>query len=64
MMSLDDIRPDDPDPFRRPDPLPLGKEDLQRFPSFDLYHLIRQLMRRVERLENEMRKVKEKLQLH
>ena len=61
---MGDIRPDDPDPFRRRDPLPLGKEDLQRFPSVDFYNLIRQLMLRVERLENEMRKVKEKLQLH
>ena len=60
---MDDIRPDDPDPFRRRDPLPLGKEELQRFPSFDVYNLLRQLMQRVERLENEMRQVKEKLQL-
>jgi hypothetical protein len=60
---MDDLRPDDPDPFRRRDPLPLGKEDLQRVPSLDFYNLLRQLMLRVEQLEAEMRKVKEKLQL-
>ncbi len=60
---MDDIRPDDPDPFRRRDPLPIGKEDLQRIPTVDLYTLIRQLMLRIEKLENEMKVVKEKLQL-
>lgn len=60
---MSDLRPDDPDPFRRRDPQPLSPKDLQRGPSLDVLAIIQSLMKRVERLEEEIRTIKKKLKL-
>jgi hypothetical protein len=56
-------QPDDFDPLRRWDPKKRDPQDLRRGPHLDVVTLLRQLLIRVERLEEEMRKVKEKLKL-
>lgn len=59
-MTLD---PEDLDPLRRRDPRPGQPKDPWRDVSPDLVTLLRQLMVRVEQLEKDMRRVKEKLKL-
>jgi hypothetical protein len=59
-MSLD---PDDFDPLTRPTPHPLLPKNPRKPLDSDIVSLLRQLMVRVEQLEEDMRKVKEKLTL-
>ncbi|MFX1317722.1 MAG: hypothetical protein ACFE9D_08100 [Promethearchaeota archaeon] len=59
-MSLD---PDDFNPLARREPQPIHPKDPRHTVDADIVTLLRQLMIRVERLEEDMRKVKEKLNL-
>ena len=59
-MSLD---PDDFDPLARRDPQPRHPKDPRHSADTEILALLRQLMIRVERLEEDMRKAKEKLNL-
>ena len=59
-MSLD---PDEFDPLARRKPKPLHPKDPRQSVDADIVTLLRQLMIRVQRLEEDMRKVKEKLNL-
>ena len=63
MSEVEPLQPDEFDPLRRWDPKKKEPKDLQRGPQLDVVTLLRQLLIRVERLEEEMRKVKEKLKL-
>ena len=63
MRRVPDFRPEESDPLRRRGPLPLDPKDLQRGPSLDVLAIMQSLMKRVERLEEEMRTVKTKLKL-
>jgi hypothetical protein len=60
--QLGDLRPEDIDPLRR-GPRKITPDDLKRATDLDIVSLIRQLIVRVERLETDMRQVKEKLKL-
>lgn len=60
---MSDLRPDDPDPFRRRDLKPLDPKDLVRGPSLDVLAIIQSLLDRVERIEEEIRTIKKKLKL-
>jgi hypothetical protein len=60
---VDEFEPEDLDPLRRRSPKPIKPQDLNRGPSLDIVALLRQVIVRVERLEEDMRKVKEKLNL-
>lgn len=59
-MTLD---PDDFDPLARRDPQPRHPKDPRYSTDAEIIALLRQLMIRVERLEEDMRKAKEKLNL-
>ena len=59
-MSLD---PDDFDPLTRRDPKPHHPKDPRYSQDAEIMALLRQLMIRVERLEEDMRKAKKKLNL-
>ncbi len=59
-MSLD---PDDFDPLARRDPQPRHPKDPRYSADAEILALLRQLIIRVERLEEDMRKAKEKLKL-
>jgi len=61
-MSLS-IDPDDLDPFSRREPRPVHPKDPRQNYDADIMALLRQLMVRIERLEEEMRQVKEKIKL-
>lgn len=60
---MENLQPDDFEPLRRWDPKKKDPQDLRRGPQLDVITLLRQLLIRVERLEEEMRQVKEKLKL-
>ena len=60
---MDEFKPEDVDPLRRRRPQPIKPQDLTRGPSLDIVALLRQVIVRVERLEEDMRKVKEKINL-
>ncbi|MFX0169626.1 MAG: hypothetical protein ACFE89_09775 [Candidatus Hodarchaeota archaeon] len=57
------LPPEDFDPLRRWDPKKKDPRDLNRSPSLDVVNLLRQLLIRVERLEEELRQLKKKLKL-
>ena len=59
---MGDLRPEDIDPLHR-GPRKIPPEDLKRGTDLDIVSLLRQLIVRVERLEKDMRQVKEKLNL-
>ena len=59
--QMGELSPFDRDPLRDRGPLPLSPEGLQRLPHVELVNLVRVLLERVERLEKDMRLVKEKL---
>lgn len=61
-FRLDDFRPEDIDPLRR-GPRKIPPEDLKRGTDLEIVSLLRQLIVRVERLEKDIRQVKEKLNL-
>ena len=61
--KVEPIKPDEFDPLRHWEPKKKDPNDLERSPQLDVVTLLRQLLIRVERLEEQMRKVKEKLQL-
>jgi hypothetical protein len=60
---MSDLRPDDPDPFRRRGPQPIRPEDLQRGPTLEVLAIIQSILKRVEHLEEEIRIIKKKLKM-
>jgi hypothetical protein len=59
-VSLD---PEDFDPLARRDPQPFHPKDPRERVDSEIVALLRQMMIRLERLEEDMRKVKDKLKL-
>ena len=57
------FKPDDIDPLRRRHPFPFDPNDWRRGPSQDFIALFQQLLRRVEKLEEDMRALKKRLKI-
>ena len=60
---MSEFKPDDIDPLRRHRPFPFDPNDWRRGPSPDFIALFQQLLRRVEKLEEDMRVLKKRLKI-
>jgi hypothetical protein len=57
------LHPEDPDILHRQSSLPLDPTQLKQGPAPEIYTLLQLLLERVQRLEDDMHKVKTKLKL-
>jgi hypothetical protein len=60
---MDKLHPENPDRLNRRPSLPIDPSQLKLAPTPEIYSLIQSLLERVQRLEDDMRKVKTKLKL-
>jgi hypothetical protein len=61
--KTDRLHPEDLDRLRRRPPLPMDPDRLKQGPVPEIYALLQLLLERVQRLEDDMSKVKTKLKL-
>lgn len=60
---MDKLHPEDPDRLHRRPTLPLDPSQLRLGPAPEVYALLQSLLERIQRLEEDMRKVKTRLKL-